>query len=498
MQVEEVEEGESADKPDSTTPVPLTSDDTHRSRVTCDDRSRGFSLFLGAPQPLSKHRANTGNTAGVGRRATHRGTWPTCTWTPKTRLSCGFTAHGLSVFLSSAHTHVHPMCAATSCWPERFDRKLASTMPSPLTSTDVPRKYAACDDRSRGFLVSPASEQAHVSLASDTIQNHHHKQGKVMPKKTKKNQSKKQKINNSGKKAIIWHEMTIEEDFTKAASRIFRMLKNCQDRFPNKKRALYIDVQGHRNSEGGFDHDAFELIHYFALEKMAQYLTEVRTPLIHIITNKPQLPLPEELIITDEKNEYSFDFQELKNRPREDSPDKRKTYPTTQAIMAYLGMKEFRCLICWTSESVERAHAVPRSLGGSNDVRNFAPLCTDHHKASPDVADSEAFWSWIDHERNKYSDNRQKAIMEIFNPKEASPGSQKIDDGSDNFFRLVKAELISLYNWKEEDFSAAPWELMEQYQTVLKEATGKHFAIDKKVSTHAWAFNVAKQRIEKE
>ncbi|WP_433700654.1 HNH endonuclease [Nocardiopsis sp. CA-288880] len=320
-----------------------------------------------------------------------------------------------------------------------------------------------------------------------------------MPKKTKKkriNKQREQQIKDSGKMAGIWHEMTIEEDFTKAASRIFLMLRNCQDRFPGKKMALYIDVQGHRNSEGGFDHDAFELIHYFALEKMAQYLTEVRTPLIHIVNPKPQLPLPHELVITDDKNEHSFGFRELENRPREDSPDKRKTYPTTQAIMKYLGMKEFRCLVCWTSKSVERAHAVPRALGGSNDVRNFAPLCTDHHKASPDVADSEAFWSWIDHERKKYSDNRKKEIMEIFNPEEADSENQKLNDESNNFFRLTKAELVDLYGWKHEDFSAISWELMEEYQAVLKKATGKHFGIDQKVSTHAWAFDVARQRME--
>ncbi|WP_200904147.1 HNH endonuclease [Nocardiopsis sp. RV163] len=319
-----------------------------------------------------------------------------------------------------------------------------------------------------------------------------------MPKKKKKSPESKQKrrqIKNSEGKAVIWHEMTVEEDFTKAASRIFQMLKNCQDRFPNKKRALYIDVQGHRNSEGGFDRDAFELIQYFALEKMAQYLTEVRTPLMHVINKKPQLPLPDKLTITDENNEHSFDFRALENRPREDSPDGRKTYPTTQAIMDYLGMKEFRCLVCWTSDSVERAHAVPRALGGSNDVRNFAPLCTDHHKSSPDVADSEAFWSWIDHERKKFSDKRKKEIMEIFDPKEAGSGSRKTHDESDNFFRLVKAELVELYGWNEEDFSATSWELMEQYQTVLKGATGKHFGIDKKVSTHAWAFDVARKRM---
>lgn len=320
-----------------------------------------------------------------------------------------------------------------------------------------------------------------------------------MPKKTNKNKIKKQRgrqINNGEKLVLIWHEMTIEEDFAKAASRIFQMLRNCQNRFPNKKRALHIDVQGHRNSEGGFDHDAFELIHHFALEYMSQYLTEVRTPLIHIINKRPQLSLPDELVITDEKNEHSFDFRGLENRPREDSPDGRKTYPTTQAIMNYLGMTEFRCLVCWTSESVERAHAVPRALGGSNDVRNFAPLCTDHHKESPDVADSEAFWSWIDHERIKYSDNRQREIMEIFQPKETGSDSQELDEESENFFRLVKAELVGLYRWKTEDFSATSWTLMEEYQAVLKKATGKHFGIDKKVSTHAWAFDVARQRME--
>ncbi|WP_281288313.1 hypothetical protein [Streptomyces cyaneus] len=35
---------------------------------------------------------------------------------------------------------------------------------------------------------------------------------------------------------------------------------------------------------------------------------------------------------------------------------------------------------------------------------------------------------------------------------------------------------------------------MEEFHQVLDEATGRHFAVEKKVSTHAWAYHMARQR----
>ncbi|WP_216677922.1 HNH endonuclease [Streptomyces sp. MNP-20] len=106
--------------------------------------------------------------------------------------------------------------------------------------------------------------------------------------------------------------------------------------------------------------------------------------------------IPRALTIRDPDREHAYDHQELGVRNRDSQPDQRRSRPPVQAIADYLGLDEPICLICWQAP-VERAHVVPESLGGSNDVRNFALLCPRHHREAPDVADAEAFWSWVDY-----------------------------------------------------------------------------------------------------
>ncbi|PJN17279.1 hypothetical protein CG724_19275 [Streptomyces sp. CB02120-2] len=63
------------------------------------------------------------------------------------------------------------------------------------------------------------------------------------------------------------------------------------------------------------------------------------------------------------------------------------------------------------------------------------------------------------------------------------------------FFAEVKDELRRLYGWSDEDFARADWpRLMEEFHVVLDAATGRHFSVDKKVSTHAWAYDIARKR----
>ncbi|MBD3148492.1 hypothetical protein IEQ31_35730 [Microbispora camponoti] len=63
------------------------------------------------------------------------------------------------------------------------------------------------------------------------------------------------------------------------------------------------------------------------------------------------------------------------------------------------------------------------------------------------------------------------------------------------FITAVKFELRNLYGWTDADFLESTWNLQEEYHRVLDAATGKHFGVEKKVATHAWAYNVAKRRL---
>ena len=67
-----------------------------------------------------------------------------------------------------------------------------------------------------------------------------------------------------------------------------------------KKRKLFLDIDGHRNSSEGFDADMLELQKDFLLEFLGRYLTEIHAPLINLRNEKPQRnDLPPDLIVQD-------------------------------------------------------------------------------------------------------------------------------------------------------------------------------------------------------
>ncbi|MEV7835457.1 HNH endonuclease signature motif containing protein [Streptomyces subrutilus] len=295
----------------------------------------------------------------------------------------------------------------------------------------------------------------------------------------------------------IYHDMKVYENFERSARRIFEMVRQAQTASPGAPRHLYIDVQGHRNSAGGYDHDAFELIHDFALVHLGKYLTELHTPLIHVTmeTQRNDIPAALGFGYPHDGSTYGYDAETLGVEPRETAPVERRTRPTVRAIADYLGLEEPACLICWATP-VERAHVVPSALGGSMDVRNFALLCRRHHAESPDVADAESFWAWVDHAEIRDSDKWADApddLKELLRRHNVRVDRSRREHLT--FFSAVKDELTSLYGWTDGDIETVRWaDLMDEFHHVLDAATGRHFSIEKKVSTYAWAYDVALRR----
>lgn len=299
----------------------------------------------------------------------------------------------------------------------------------------------------------------------------------------------------------LYHDMRVEENFTKCATRLFSILKQAASSKPGAPRYLFLDIQGHRNSAGGFDADALEIMQEFLLGFLSPYLTEIRTPLYQMRNTEPQCEdIPNVLGVQDPNREHAYNHRELRVRNREKNPDRRRSRPPVQAIADYLGLDEPICLVCWQTP-VERAHVVPESLGGSNDVRNFALLCPRHHREAPDVADAEAFWSWVDYacERDGHmkwegADPEMLATAERIGIRIDTSGPVR---KSLHHFGRVRDELVRHYGWRPEDFSGDDhWGLlMEEFHTVMDAATSTHFNVAKKASTEAWAFEVARRRL---
>ena len=285
--------------------------------------------------------------------------------------------------------------------------------------------------------------------------------------------------NSSGPKGVLLvHDMRVHETFEQCSHRLFTIVRDAVRRFPTKPRFLHLMVQGHRNSVGGFDDDAFEIMSEFLLGTLMPFLTEASTPLLHVRNpNGQSNDIPDELIIGD------TDIAS-RSRPRDHDPEVRRSKPTLRAITTYLGLDEPICMICWATP-VERAHAKPVALGGSNDVRNFALLCDRHHRMAPDVSDSNAFWQWVDW--------RLSLDHPLSNLGRASPFVAEREE----FFAQVRAEVTGLYGHDLSKIDGAEWlQLLEIYYRVLETDTSSHFKVARKVSTHAYALHLALRELD--
>lgn len=101
------------------------------------------------------------------------------------------------------------------------------------------------------------------------------------------------------KKIAMYHVILENEGFEESASHIHRIVKECQELFPNLKRCLYLDIDAHKNSTGGFDDDMYELQRHFLLGYFSQFLSELNIPLCKIKNDKGQVNLiAEELQIS--------------------------------------------------------------------------------------------------------------------------------------------------------------------------------------------------------
>ena len=86
----------------------------------------------------------------------------------------------------------------------------------------------------------------------------------------------------------IYHVVDENDDFVKAAQDIFGRLQECQERFPEWPRVLYLDVNGHRDQLGRFEPDFVELQQEFLIAALGRFFTALDMPLVSVINPDPQ------------------------------------------------------------------------------------------------------------------------------------------------------------------------------------------------------------------
>ncbi len=110
----------------------------------------------------------------------------------------------------------------------------------------------------------------------------------------------------------LHHRILPRENFEKAATDIFNLLKSTQINSPNTNRVLYVDIDGHKNDQGGYDNDMLELQKEFGIDFLGKYFVEIHFPLIKFINPNPQSnDIPDKLEIFSAKNEIDVNLNNL-------------------------------------------------------------------------------------------------------------------------------------------------------------------------------------------
>jgi hypothetical protein len=94
------------------------------------------------------------------------------------------------------------------------------------------------------------------------------------------------RVEGTDRAIALYHVVYRHEGFEEAAQALFTLVQDAQARFPNRRRSLFLDIEGHRNEQGGFDPDMFELQQDFLLDFLGRFLSEIHCPLI--IVSKPK------------------------------------------------------------------------------------------------------------------------------------------------------------------------------------------------------------------
>lgn len=102
----------------------------------------------------------------------------------------------------------------------------------------------------------------------------------------------------------IYHVIYEDEGFYEAAKDLFELLKSSQEKMENKKRYLYLDIDGHMDSFGRFDKDMSELLQNYIIEALLPYFYEIHTPLLDVRNSNPQRnDIPDNCTILNTENE---------------------------------------------------------------------------------------------------------------------------------------------------------------------------------------------------
>lgn len=103
----------------------------------------------------------------------------------------------------------------------------------------------------------------------------------------------------------VYQRIGPDATFDEAATEAFRLIRDAQRQYPDWPRIYYLDIEGHKGEQKGYDADFFEFQQEFWFSTIAHFVTAFETPLLGGLMNpNPQRnDIPDELSINTSKPE---------------------------------------------------------------------------------------------------------------------------------------------------------------------------------------------------
>lgn len=122
------------------------------------------------------------------------------------------------------------------------------------------------------------------------------------------------KVPRNDKDIVLRCNISEKENFEQAAKKIYNLIYTIGKKAPKVPRTLIVEIQGHRNSEGGYDHDMFELQYEFLTKCILPFIHILHIPLISIENPNIQEDLKsQEIMIFESKEEAKQVEEKLKD-----------------------------------------------------------------------------------------------------------------------------------------------------------------------------------------
>lgn len=82
--------------------------------------------------------------------------------------------------------------------------------------------------------------------------------------------------------AVLYHRVLEHESVTEAANDIWNVIRMSYEKRNPDERTLILDIDGHRNSEGGFESPMYLFIKQVCVGILPAFVDEIKTPITRI------------------------------------------------------------------------------------------------------------------------------------------------------------------------------------------------------------------------